>query len=250
MPLTRTLLACPFLPTTAVKPTVPHRPTIHRHGHHTRRATASVAPSLHPTQKAHMVGIHGGLPIFCLLHVDTVGKVIDVPPTHPKNKQHSTTSALPSSRSRCQFIPQTPICQTKRQSVLWKAHTNFYVINNPLVNSPTRGSFRAAPTRTRKNTCCHPKENPAGKPSRQPIRTRGADTPPDTQQEPHDANQPPPTTPMPRRAPYTPSSHTVHGYWHMSAKPRHPIPKRHPQTPSFARYMNAAATSTVLTLDF
>ena len=77
---------------------------------------------------------------------------------HPKNKQHSTTSAPPSSRSRRQFIPQTPICQTKRQSVLWKAHTSFYVINNPLVNSPTRGSFHETPTRTRKTHAATPKK--------------------------------------------------------------------------------------------
>ena len=78
---------------------------------------------------------------------------------HPKNKQHPTTSVLPSSRSCRQFIPQTPICQTKRQSVLWKYHTSFYVINNPpLVNSPTRGSFCVTPTRTRKTHAANPKK--------------------------------------------------------------------------------------------
>ena len=88
---------------------------------------------------------------------------------HPKNKQHPTTSTLPPFRSRRQFIPQTPICQTKRQSVLWKYHTSFYVINNPLVNSPTRGSFRAAPTKTRKTHAATPQETLQGNPHGNPL---------------------------------------------------------------------------------
>jgi hypothetical protein len=42
-----------------------------------------------------MVGIHGGLPIFCFLHVATVVKFIDVPPTAPK-KQTASHNLRPS----------------------------------------------------------------------------------------------------------------------------------------------------------
>ena len=96
------LPACPFLPTTAAKPTIPHLPAIHSYRHHTRRATVWTSrkycpSSLHHTQKAHMVGIHGGLPTFCFLHVATVGKVINVPPTTPKQTA--------SYRPRPSFFP-------------------------------------------------------------------------------------------------------------------------------------------------
>lgn len=97
---------------------------------------------------------------------------------HPKNKQHPTTSALPSFRSRRQFIPRTPICQTKRQSVLWKAHTSFYVINNPPGEQPHQGVFSCSTNQNPKNTCCQPKETLQGNLFDNPLGHAGADMPP------------------------------------------------------------------------
>lgn len=55
--------------------------------------------------------------------------------------------------------PQNPtICQTKRQSVLWKSHTSFYVINNPPGEQPHQGVFPCSTNQNPKNTCCQPKE--------------------------------------------------------------------------------------------
>lgn len=127
---------------------------------HTRRATVSTAPFHAPprTESTHS----GHSWIFCFLHVPTAGEGYRRAANHPKNKQHPTTFTLPSSRSRRQFIPQTPICQNKRQSVLWKYHTSFYVISNPPGEQPHQGVFSCSTNQNPKNTCRHPKETLQG----------------------------------------------------------------------------------------
>ena len=135
-------------------PAPPHH---HSYRHHTRRATVC-----RPRTPSHAESTHGEhswrlayLLFFTRGHGEGGYRRAD---NHPKNKQHPTTSALPSFRSRRQFIPQTPICQTKRQSVLWKYHTSFYVINNPPGEQPHQGAFRVAPTRTQKTHAVNPKK--------------------------------------------------------------------------------------------
>lgn len=126
-----------------------------------------------------MTSIHGGLPITRVHGREGYRRA-----THSPQKQTAFHNLRPSFFPQSLSIhPTSPDCQTKRQSVLWKAHTSFYVINNPLVNNPTRGSFCVTPTRTQKHILST-QRNPAGKPSRQPIRVRGADTPP-----PHTTNR-------------------------------------------------------------
>lgn len=142
-------------------PAPPHHPRLQTH--HTRRATVSTALPFTP----HAESTHGGhswrLAYLLLFTRGHGGEVYRRAANRPKktNSIPQPPPFLPSFRRR-RFIPQTPICQTKRQSVLWKYHTSFYVINNPLVNSPTRGSFRAAPNRTRKTHAATPKETLQG----------------------------------------------------------------------------------------
>lgn len=202
-PLTRTLLVCPFLPTTAAKPTIPHLPTIHSYRHHTRRATVSAAHLPHHTQKARMAA--------CLSSAFYTwprwGRLSTCRQPPQKNKQHPRTSALPSSRSRRQFILQTPICQTKRQSVLWKAHTSFYVISNPPGEQPHQGVFSCSINQNPKNTCCHPQETLQGNLFDNPLGHAARACPHIAASEPQSTT--PPHDKPPRRALLVSTHHPI-----------------------------------------